>query len=158
MSIWIICLFILTKSFAGLLLKTYSTDEFVPIVNNLDEIYEHEELAIAGRPKIMAQFKDIIDHYSGLKTSTMVNRMERYQRELGTEFVHEPDVYQPYIIEDVILQNAIILVDTNTRESIIDIYSDYKKLFTVSEQVYLPQAGYFLARKDHIRGKLMKFL
>src|SRR5882724_9382945 len=45
-SIWIICINIITKSFTSLLLKTYFKTTFVPIVDSLEDLVKHQDMFV----------------------------------------------------------------------------------------------------------------
>ena len=158
LAILIICSFILTKSFTGLLLNSYFNEEFVPFVNYLGDVYEKEELNIAGRLRILNKFEDSIDKFSDFTPRDILRRIFKYQGKLNTEFIDEKDVFTPNIIENMIMRKTVILIDSNTGETILDIYSKYLSMFTVCKQAYLPQPGYLLAKKDHFLSDLVKFL
>ena len=156
--IWIICSFILTKSFTGLLLNSYYNEEFVPLINDLGDVYQNEKFSIAGRHEILQRFEHLIDNYSDYTPRNLLKRISKYESEVKSEFIHEKDVFSPRIIEDMIMGKSVILIDTNTVKSIVEIYSKYQNMFTVSKQAYLHQPGFFLAKKDHFLSDLVKFL
>ena len=156
--IWIICSLILTKSFTGLLLKTYYKEEFVPLINNLDEINEYPELLIAGRLKTIRKFENSLEKYPGFNINTTIKRILRYQFRNKKLFIKEVDTFSPKIIEDMIMLKSVILADSESVESIFDIYRQYENQFIRCTQAYLSGMGFFLVRKNEYYSKLIKFM
>ena len=155
--VWMFSALILTKAMTGLLLKTYSRVEFVPLIDDLGDITLKDDLWIASRHRNLSKFKNIIDSYSTLTTDILVEKTKSYEKVHGN-FMNEADTFKPAVMGDMIKGKSVIITDTNTVESLFYIYHDYKTMFTSSDNKYLSQAGYFVVKKSQDDFHTIKFL
>ena len=98
------------------------------------------------------------------KFNYILDKAKNYEKiignELGKKFKmkNEIDVIHPLIMRDMMIAKSVIVIDTYTVESINFIYHDEAYFYTVPNQKYLDQHGYFTVKKDDKFSGLILFM
>ena len=150
--IFVICcqsLSILTKAFTGLLLETYFSIKYVPIVNNLDEVHKNTELGIAGNS----------DHLGRLQRNSMdaeiLKRMKLYSNQ--TRYNYVLDEFRGKFFKEVVLGKAVMLISSGNIEYYTGQYQEWKDRFHISDDMYLPEFSNLVISRKHKLAKKVKY-
>ena len=143
--IWILCSFILTKCFTGLLLKTYFIHKPSLAINTLEDIVKDHGISVTGKISLnlLKLIKpDIFD--------ILIKRLVFYENKLGINTEMRPISFDNiHVIKDIMNRKAVILAPLNLAENFELIHPNIK----MAENKYFLQFVYWYVLKSHPRSK-----
>ena len=151
--IWVKSLSILTKAFTGNLLNTYFNVKSVPIVNNLDDVYNNKELLVMAG---LHELNDLNDSgkFDSSKIEQLTKRAVEFLDDYPKNFAHD----KHFRIKNLIQGKLVLISNTVDIESFLGLYIKWKHLVSVSQEKYLPDLARFIIGKDHSFSSIMRYM
>ena len=143
--IWVLCSFILTKCFTGLLLKTYFIRKPTLAINTLEDIVNDPDISVTGKITL-----NLIKSYKPEIYDILIKRLEIYENKLGINTELDPNESEnEQIIKDVINRKAVLLQSLYVAEMVELVHPHIK----VAENKYFLQYQYWYISKSHPNSK-----
>jgi len=80
--VWLLCANCINKSFSSVLLKTFFTLKFVPIVETLDDVITNDKLLIGTQIEVLQEISDVLEEYRQ-PFSALIKRHHLYETKLN---------------------------------------------------------------------------
>ena len=140
---------ILTKAFTGLLLETYFSIKYVPIVSNLDELLQKNELGIAGNSDTLGRLQN------SSRDAEILKRINEYKNKTGYYwFKHE---FNGTIFKEVVLGKTIQFITSNNIDYYAGQYQEWKDRYKVLDDMYFPEFSNLVISRKHKLAKKVKY-
>ena len=141
--IWLFSSLILSKSFNGLLLNSFFNIKFSPVVNTLEDIRNDKKITIYGiRKELSTITKTLhfdIDH--------ILKRIPKIEENFNLT----------NSIELVAQEKAVMLINSLTKRTCMEIFDFYKERIHVSDKKYLPNFAIFIVHKKREYTKIIHY-
>ena len=156
--VWLKSASILSKAFTGLLLESYVSVKSVPIVKDLIDVHNKQELKIASdieNFKFLLQYQDQYNLDNNIVQS-LVERAVHYISETKLNLVFQ--AYDNRILRDLILGQLVIITNSETVKDYQNHFKKWNNLFELTKVKYIPTHRCYGIRKKMILAKKIRFL
>ena len=143
MVIWLLASVVISYAFTGMLLNTFFNKKFIPIIDNIQDIRDNQQLLIWG-------FHDTLSKISKIHKLHIDDILERMKRnKIIFEFKN--------LIEYVINGEGILLYDSKQRKIFMDLTMNFNDKLAVSSQKYFPDFCAFKVDRNKTFSKIIQF-
>ena len=141
---------ILTKAFTGLLLETYFSIKYVPIVSNFDELLQQKELGIAGDASFFGSIKGNSTELNGIWKRIGVFWLKtRYNPTLH--------LFNGKFFKEVVLGKAFQLIPSHDAVYYAGQYQEWNEKYHLSDEMYFPEFRNLVISRRHKLAKKVKY-
>ena len=145
---WLIFANIITKSFNSLLLNSYFKQKSVPLVNNLQEIFDQDHFQIAAK-KNSFKFMFRYGMFSEKQVDILWERREKYQDKVKLDFNVPLVILDKTIFNDLINGLTVILINGFERELFESQYARERDRYKVLDKKYVSNFAAHLIPKNN---------
>ena len=154
--IWSQSASILTKTFTGLLLKTYFNRKTVPLVETFQDIYLNKEISIAASSYLFKSLKTRLKEPAELKSDILTRIIEFETIFKYSQF--NSDAFTKFFFRKLIEGETVILLSSKIVRLFESHWKQEKKYFQVSGYKYSPNYLNYLVAKINPIARLLNAL
>ena len=153
---WLLITNIITKCFTSLLLNSYFKQTSVPLLNNLQEVFEQEQFLIAAKTNTFS-FMFNYGLFKKEQVDSLWERRNKYQEKFDFSFDVVLAILNRNIFNDVVNGLAVILINGFEKESFEAQYISESNKFKVLDQKYVSNFAGHLIWKGNKHLEQIKF-